>query len=243
MDEGLKDYKLQQKSIKNFFPRFPSRPNFEGKSILEFGCGRGAFAFDLLKYNPKTIIGIDTNDEYIKFAKKSLKSNFSQYINKIDFISEDINNWKTDLKFDFVITKEAFEHTNNLNVVLDSMYNLLNKNGSVYAGFGPLYNFFNGDHGFSKTWPWFHIIMPQKFLINRINKNRDEKISTINQLGLNMYSLKKYKEIFQESKFEVEFFKTNCTSNKLALPFKILSKIKFLEEFFTFNIFTVLKKN
>ena len=46
-----------------------------------------------------------------------------------------------------------------------------------------------------------------------------------------MYSLKKYKEIFQESKFEVEFFKTNCTSNKLALPFKILSKIKFLEEF------------
>ena len=85
--------------------------------------------------------------------------------------------------------------------------------------------------------------MPQKFLINRINKNRDEKISTINQLGLNMYSLKKYKETFYESKFVVEYFKTNCTSNKLALPFKILSKIKFLEEFFTFNIFTVLRKN
>ena len=123
------------------------------------------------------------------------------------------------------------------------MYNLLNKNGSVYAGFGPLYNFFNGDHGFSKTWPWFHLVMPQKFLINRINKNRDEKISSINQLGLNMYSLKKYKEIFYDSRFQVDFFKTNCTSNKLALPFKILSKIKFLEEFFTFNIFTILKKN
>ena len=36
MDVGLKDYEDQQKSIKNFFPRFPEKPNFKGKTILEF---------------------------------------------------------------------------------------------------------------------------------------------------------------------------------------------------------------
>ena len=43
MDQGIRDYQDQQRSIKNFFPRFPSKPNLVGKTILEFGCGRGAF--------------------------------------------------------------------------------------------------------------------------------------------------------------------------------------------------------
>ena len=49
----LQDYKDQQKSIKNFFPRFPNKPNFKGKTILEFGCGKGAFSFDLANETQK----------------------------------------------------------------------------------------------------------------------------------------------------------------------------------------------
>ena len=52
MDQGLQDYQDQKKSIENFFPRFPSKPDFKGKTILEFGCGRGAFSIDLAKENP-----------------------------------------------------------------------------------------------------------------------------------------------------------------------------------------------
>ena len=37
MDQGLQDYQDQKKSIENFFPRFPSKPDFKGKTILEFG--------------------------------------------------------------------------------------------------------------------------------------------------------------------------------------------------------------
>ena len=119
MDQGLQDYQDQKKSIKNFFPRFPNKPDFQGKTILEFGCGRGAFSIDLAKENPKKIIGIDTNKEYIEFAKKSLEKNFSQYSNKINYICDDINSWKTELKFDYIITKEAFEHTVELKKVLN----------------------------------------------------------------------------------------------------------------------------
>lgn len=244
MDQGIRDYQDQQRSIKNFFPRFPNKPSFFEKTILEFGCGRGAFSLSLANENPKQIVGIDTNSNYINFAKQNLNTNFSQHKNKVSFLYQDINDWKTDLKFDYVITKEVFEHTLNLSEALNSMYKLLNHNGLIFAGFGPLYNFFNGDHGYTKAvLPWFHLILPERFLINNINRNRRNKIKSIEQLGLNTYSLKKYREIFKNSKFEIVHFETNCTSNKLAIPFKILSKINFLEEYCTFNIFIVLKKN
>ena len=58
----------------------------------------------------------------------------------------------------------------------------------------------------------------------------------------NWQKIKEYKNFFYNSKFEINFFKTNCTSNKLAIPFKILSKINFLQEYCTFNIFAVLQK-
>ena len=77
------------------------------------------------------------------------------------------------------------------------MYGLLKKWKNI-RGFGPLYNFFNGDHG--RTYsilPWFHLILPQEFIINRVNKKNETKIKSIKELGLNMYSLKDYVTLFK----------------------------------------------
>ena len=50
-----------------------------------------------------------------------------------------------------IVSKDTFEHTQDLNSVMTRFYNLLNQNGKVYLGFGPLYNFYNGDHGRTKS--------------------------------------------------------------------------------------------
>ena len=41
---------------------------------------------------------------------------------------------------------------------------------------------------------------------------------------------------------QIEMLKKNCSNNPVSIIFKLMSKIKFLEEFCTFNIFVVLKK-
>lgn len=57
-----------------------------------------------------------------------------------------------------------------------------------------------------------------------------------------MYSLKDYMVLFNNSKFKIDYLRKNMSNNKFSLIFKFLSKFKFIEEYFTFNIFTILKK-
>jgi len=226
-----------------FWERLGGKPNFEGKTILDFGCGTGALCLNIAKDSPKKIIGIDIEEININFAKKNIDKNFPKYKNKIEFKLIDINQWKTDYKFDYIISNETFEHALNLDEILNSMYNLLVPKGKIMSGFGPLYNFFNGDHGRTRAiFPWFHLIFPNSFLIKRINKKQKKQITSITELDLNMYSLNDYLSIFKNSKFEIEVLKKNCSNNPLTLIFKLISKIKFLEEYVTFNIFTILYK-
>ena len=82
----------------------------------------------------------------------------------------------------------------------------------------------------------------EKFLIKRLNFKRKDKISKIEDLGLSKYSLKQYKDFFENSKFKILFFKTNQTKHPAGKIFNMFSKLKFLQEYCTFNIYCVLEK-
>ena len=228
---------------KYFWDRMGGKPDFKNKTILDFGCGHGAMSIDIARQNPKKIVGIDLDTSYINFAKENLEKNYSKYNEKIEFKLMDINSWEPIEKFDYIVSKETFEHTLNLDKVLNSMNKILTPGGKIFSGFGPLYNFFNGDHGRTDSiLPWFHLILSNSFIIKRINRKAKKQINSIEELGLNMYSLKNYLEVFKNSDFQIEMLKKNCSNNPVSIIFKLMSKIKFLEEFCTFNIFLVLKK-
>ena len=73
--------------------------------------------------------------------------------------------------FYYIVSKDTFEHSLHLDQILEKFHQILKKDGRMFVGFGPLYNFYNGDHGRAEAiLPWFHIIIPEKILINRLNK-------------------------------------------------------------------------
>ena len=88
----------------------------------------------------------DVND--ILFPKKSALDG-GKVVLCINFLRlglpsfEVIDLLKTD-KFkevDYIVTKDTFEHSSNLDKILQKFHQILKKDGMVLAGFGPLYNF------------------------------------------------------------------------------------------------------
>ena len=228
---------------KKFWKRLNGRPDFENKSILDFGCGHGSLCVDIAQSGANLVTGIDLNKKLIKFARENLSANYNSLSKKIKFEEKDLLKDNFDKKFDIIVTKDTFEHSLNLPDILNKFYDLLNDGGRAYIGFGPLYNSYNGDHGRTQLkLPWLHIILSEKTIINRYNKKNSNKINRIEDLGLSKYSFKDYKQMFSESKFDIDYFITNQSDHPIGKAFNILSKINFLKEYFTFNIYCILKK-
>lgn len=71
--------------------------------ILDVGCGIGALTYDLSKKADK-IIAIDISQKSIDFAQKRY------YSDNIIFMKADINEFKFDEKFDYIILSSVLEH-------------------------------------------------------------------------------------------------------------------------------------
>jgi len=143
-----------------------------------------------------------------------------------------------------IISMAAFEHILDLDILLVEMKNKLKNGGRIVTGFGPLYNSPWGDYNRLKhKLPWTHVMLSENYFIKKINKNRNNNIESIADLGLNGYSLKAYKQVFNNTEgLKVIDFRTN-QSDKLGMKiFNLLSYLPFLKEFFTYNIYCVLKR-
>ena len=117
--------------MRNFGEGWTKKPNFKGKTVLDFGCGHGALAIEIAKQGAK-VVGIDLEKDYVRFANENLEINYPSLKNIVEFHNIDLlKNDKFD-KFDFIVSKDTFEHTQDLNSVMTRFYNLLNQNGKVF---------------------------------------------------------------------------------------------------------------
>ena len=228
---------------KKFWKRLGSKPDFKNKKVLDFGCGHGSLTLEIAALGAQKVIGIDLEINLINFAKKNLDQNFPALKDKVEFELIDLLTTDKFKDIDYIVSKDTFEHSLHLDQILEKFHQILKKDGRIFVGFGPLYNFYNGDHGRAEAiLPWFHIIIPEKILINRLNKKYKKNFKKIEDLGLSKYSFKDYIRLFRDSKFEITYFKTNFSDHPISVIFNLLSKIKILEEYFTYNIYSILKK-
>lgn len=237
-------FQISWESTGRFWNRIGGMPDFKGKRILDLGCGLGAQSFQIAQHFPEKILGIDIEPTNIEYAIIKLQKDFHEYSNKITFLCKDISCIPDSEKFDIVLCKDSFEHIINIDEVLNSISRHLVKNGRVYIGFGPLYSSPYGDHKwtYSKI-PWGHLIFPESFILKRISKKKGKTINSIEEIGLNKLNLKRYINAFKKSGMRITNLKTNCGNSPIYKLSRILAKISFLADYFTFNMYCILEKD
>jgi|WetSurMetagenome_2_1015567.scaffolds.fasta_scaffold22248_5 ubiquinone/menaquinone biosynthesis C-methylase UbiE len=72
--------------------------NFNGKRILDLGCGTGRYSIPLARNNYVT--GVDFNRKMLDIARKKAKKEKA----RINFIQKDVTKFKTKDKFDVIIS-------------------------------------------------------------------------------------------------------------------------------------------
>jgi SAM-dependent methyltransferase len=226
-----------------FWSRFSSIPSFEGKSVLDVGCGQGALCIDVARSGAERVMGIDIKKWIIGFANNNLRLNFPELENIVEFRVGDITSL-AGCEFDLIISKNSFEHILEPDNCLAEMIDRLKSGGKIYIGFSPLYNSPFGDHGRSKTFlPWGHLIVPESVWLSRLNKRYPEKnIRCVADLGLNGASFARFKSIFYGSGLEVTCFAVNRSKHPVVRLFSLLRRVPFLEEYLSCNLYCVLEK-
>jgi len=113
--------------------------DLKGKIVLEAGCGDGFYISNLLKKNPKKIIGIDISKWLLEYAKKSIKSQ------KVEFYQMDLRkklNFKDDF-FDVVVSYNVLQEIKDISTPLKEMTRVLKPRGKmVISVVHPLYHLF-----------------------------------------------------------------------------------------------------
>jgi len=228
---------------RKFWSRLGGKPHLADTTVLDIGCGLGTLCIDIALSGARKVVGLDVNSGDIKFANENLRTNYAELQDIVEFRDIDLRDYQDDITFDYIVSKDTFEHIFELEAVLSEMTRRLKPGGKIYLGFGPLYNGPFGDHGWTNTKiPWGYLIIPEPIIIKRLNRNRENKIASIQDLGLNKWTLSDYRRLFTNSGLSIVFFKVNHGKNIALKLFNLISKIPFLEEYFAHNLYCILEK-
>jgi cyclopropane-fatty-acyl-phospholipid synthase len=103
---------------------------YDGQDILELGCGWGSLTLAMAKKFPKSNITAVSNSATQKdFILSVCKINGYE---NVKIITQDMNDFKLDAKFDRVVSVEMFEHMRNYRALLGRVHKMLKDEGKLF---------------------------------------------------------------------------------------------------------------
>ncbi len=165
-----------------------------GKVVIDFGCGDGDDAIALARNGALRVIGIDIREPLLQQARTKARR---QGVEKVCLFCT-----HTDEKADAIVSLDSFEHFTDPVSVLMKMYELLNREGAIFASFGPTWYHPLGGHLFS-VFPWAHLIFSEKALIRWRSDLRHDGATRFGEVegGLNQMTISRFKKIVNQSPF------------------------------------------
>jgi 2-polyprenyl-6-hydroxyphenyl methylase/3-demethylubiquinone-9 3-methyltransferase len=115
--------------ITNHFKLDKEKKNLlKGLEILDIGCGGGLISEPMARLGGR-VTGIDAAEKNIKVASLHCKeSNLN-----INYLNKSPEQLSEKEKFDIILNLEIVEHVDNLDLYLQSCYDLLKKNGIMFT--------------------------------------------------------------------------------------------------------------
>lgn len=206
--------------------------SFNGKRVLEIGCGHGALSIHAAQSGASSVMGIDLDDDRITFANSNVKNNYGKIQGRVRFQKIDIADVQGE--FDLIISKDTFEHVEQLDAMIGHIYRLLAPGGTLAAGFSPFYFSPWGDHGrFKLRLPWLHAILPEKWICHRISTYCGKTIKSATDLGLNKLRPDQLQRYIASRDWATTEIRYNRGRSPLLPVFNVLRRITPLERFFT----------
>ena len=256
-NDGVKSYAEWQlekggDTLKGYMPFISPAGIFNGKIVLDIGCGAAGKTIYYAKHNVKKIYGLEILEKYRSAANAIAKK--ENLADKFEFVCADgANTGFEDDFFDVIIMNDVVEHVDNPENIFNECYRILKPGGRIYLNFPPYYHPTGAHLSDAIGIPWVQCFFSDSFLIKlykdlvkdlpdgseriefRIStgENGKEYFSYINKM-----TIKKFKKLKSPKKFKILYY----NERPVRSVFKIAAKTPKLKELFVGMVTVILEK-
>ena len=224
-----------------FWSRCGGRPDLRGLRVLEVGCGHGALSVDMAR-GGADVLGVDLNEWRVHFATEVVHSRYPELASHVRFSATPVEDLPEDEPFDYAVSKDTFEHVDDLGGLLHSLYQLLKPGGFLVAGSTPLYWSPKGDHGRTGLRvPSLHAVLPASVVLAAASRYKGYVVHCLSDIGMNGYTPQQYRELFDLSKFEQLKIEYN-QGKRVARMLGWLRSVPGLEKYVTTGFYLLFRR-
>ena len=225
-----------------FWRRFGGVPDFTGKRVIDFGCGRGGMVQRVMEAGAASATGIELDPDYLEFANSKVAS---QWDGRAEFILGDIREMDIE-PADIVVSSDTMEHVMSLPDTLGAVVQACKPGGDLYIGFSPLWHSPYGHHRLiAAKRPWAHL--PDEKFLARMKDGQGRSPDSIRQLGFNGATPADFRAALKGLPVEIIGARRNLASSplkSLAMKALLLPGVLFppLEKYVTIGIYWHLRR-
>jgi 2-polyprenyl-3-methyl-5-hydroxy-6-metoxy-1,4-benzoquinol methylase len=235
-------FEYQVSSTSEYWNRIGLELDVTEAQVLDLGCGLGALSVELARRGAQSVLGLDIDPHSIAFARRFVPSTYSSLSSRIQFVCDDIAALEGE-QFDFVFSKDAFEHILDLTGMVSHIHRLLKPGGRLVIGTSPLYFSPYGDHEiFSRPRiPWLTAVVPDNILFRFAGWKNNRDFRSARDAGLNKMTPAQFRLLFPSSSWQTESLRYNAGAPGFAASvMDKLRTIPLMEKYFTVSIYSVM---
>jgi SAM-dependent methyltransferase len=227
----------------DWWDRMGEAISLNGLRVLEFGCGHGALTLSAAKRGAAEVLGIDLDRRRIDFARRHIPAQYPDYAKIIRFEAADIANIDDVSRFDVVLSKDTFEHVENLPATIDHMYRVLKPGGRLMVGFSPLFHSPFGDHGrLAPPLPWLPALLPERLVFSMARRRHKVQIDAMADVGLNKLTPAQFRASFPPGKWSMDRIRYNRSKRRLMPVLNVMRLLPGFERWFTVGIYAIVTR-